>query len=201
MVANDAATLPASLFGRHSRSGKDIEIRLAGCSSLAVHGATYFLAIAFGAGDYHTRTEDRLLPPALKRGDRLELGPLTAHVIAVLHHPRLISLAFQGTPSKVWAGLARHGRPIQYAHTSAPLRPLAHVDADSGSACFVRATVGRLCSGLGEVAAMRAQGIEFATITTQREFRRPVTQSWMRCFRSMSHTKLPSTARLIGDAR
>ena len=28
VVANDAATLPASLFGQHSRTGRQIEVRL-----------------------------------------------------------------------------------------------------------------------------------------------------------------------------
>jgi hypothetical protein len=36
-------------------------------------------------------------------------------------HSRLLSLLFEGTPDEVWAGLARHGRPIQYAHVSTPL--------------------------------------------------------------------------------
>ncbi len=33
-----------------------------------------FAAIAFGAGDYHTRTENRLPPPRLSRGDGLTFG-------------------------------------------------------------------------------------------------------------------------------
>ena len=37
-VANDAATLPASLFGRHLPSGRRIEARLAGRDSLAPIG-------------------------------------------------------------------------------------------------------------------------------------------------------------------
>ena len=36
VIANDAATLPASLHGVHLRSGEEIEIRLAGQPSLAV---------------------------------------------------------------------------------------------------------------------------------------------------------------------
>ena len=32
-----------------------------------------------------------------------------------------MSLRINGTPDEVWAGLARHGRPIQYAHFRAPL--------------------------------------------------------------------------------
>ncbi|MER9091655.1 S-adenosylmethionine:tRNA ribosyltransferase-isomerase, partial [Mesorhizobium sp. M0700] len=49
VVANDAATLPASLHGTHVPSGEAIEIRLAGWQSFP--DPTRFLAIAFGAGD------------------------------------------------------------------------------------------------------------------------------------------------------
>jgi hypothetical protein len=37
-------------------------------------------------------------------------------VIATLGHPRLVSLQFDGTTDGIWEGLARHGRPVQYAH-------------------------------------------------------------------------------------
>src|SRR5712691_12917441 len=87
VVANDAATLPASLHGVHLSSGAEIEVRLAGRRSLAS-----FAAVVFGAGDFHTRTEDRPLPPSLSPGDHLALGPLSAIVTDVLGHPRLVAL-------------------------------------------------------------------------------------------------------------
>ena len=57
VVANDAATLPASLFGRHSRTGRPIEVRLAARDSLGEVGR--FSAVVFGEGDFRTRTEIR----------------------------------------------------------------------------------------------------------------------------------------------
>ena len=63
VIANDAATLPASLHGVHLPSGADIEVRLAARSSLAADSILTFSAVIFGAGDFHTRTEDRPLPP------------------------------------------------------------------------------------------------------------------------------------------
>jgi S-adenosylmethionine:tRNA ribosyltransferase-isomerase len=60
VVANDAATLPASLHGTHSASGKPIEIRLA--AWVSVGDPTQFAAIAFGAGDFRARTEVDRLP-------------------------------------------------------------------------------------------------------------------------------------------
>ena len=118
VIANDAATLPASLMGTHRANGEPIEVRLAAWES--VRDPTRFTAIAFGAGDHRTRTEDRKQPPPLLQGDRLALGPLVASV-APLDHPRLFQLRFLGDRATILAGLARHGRPIQYAHVSQPL--------------------------------------------------------------------------------
>ena len=121
VIANDAATLPASLSGVHQQTGKAIEVRLAGRPSLGPSDVNRFSAVIFGEGDFHTRTEDRPSPPALHRGDTLLLGPLRAVVEGLLKHPRLVSLLFSGTPDEVWAGLASHGRPIQYAHMQTSL--------------------------------------------------------------------------------
>src|SRR5213593_5635 len=85
VIANDAATLPASLTGRHLPSGRPIEVRLAGRRSLLADGIRRFSAVVFGAGDFRMRTEDRPLPPALAPGDRLSLGPLRATVEGLLN--------------------------------------------------------------------------------------------------------------------
>ncbi|MFA1627529.1 S-adenosylmethionine:tRNA ribosyltransferase-isomerase [Rhizobium mongolense] len=119
VVANDAATLPASLHGTHVPTGEAIEIRLAGWLSLP--GPTRFVAIAFGSGDHRTRTEDRLPPPTLAAGHRLRLGPLEGVVERLLDHPRLLELCFSGNRAAVLAGMAQHGRPIQYANVPEPL--------------------------------------------------------------------------------
>ena len=116
VIANDAATLPASLKGIHQQTGAPIEVRLAGRSSLDPLDVRRFSAVVFGEGDFHLRTEDRPLPPCLHRGDTLLLGPLRARVEQLLGHPRLVSLLFSGTIDEIWAGLARHGKPIQYSH-------------------------------------------------------------------------------------
>jgi S-adenosylmethionine:tRNA ribosyltransferase-isomerase len=121
VIANDAATLPASLNGIHRRTGNLIEVRLAGRPSLDPMDIKRFSAIVFGEGDFHTRTEDRPLPPPLQSGDTLLLGPLHATVEVLLGHPRLVSLLFSGTADDIWAGLASHGKPIQYSHMQTPL--------------------------------------------------------------------------------
>lgn len=165
LVANDAATVPASLGGVHARTGQAIEVRLAGRRSLAVGDVREFTAIVFGAGDFHTRTEDRALPPELRPGDALRLGPLRATVLRLLDHPRLIALRFEGAVDDIWAGIARHGKPIQYAHVSEPLAlwdvwtrvAALPVAFEPPSAGFVLDW--RLLSSL------KARGIVFATLT------------------------------------
>ena len=120
VVANDAATLPASLQGVHRPTGEPIEARLAGWVSF--RDPVRFVAVAFGTGDHRVPTEDRPPPPPLSAGDQLEFGPLIASVEGLLDHPRLVRVRFAGSPASVMRGLVQHGRPIQYAHIPEPLR-------------------------------------------------------------------------------
>ncbi len=165
VVANDAATLPASLAGMHVASGAAIEVRLAGRRSLDGDDASTFVAVVFGGGDFRMRTEDRLPPPALRPGDALALGPLVATVERRIDHPRLVEIRFAGDADRIRAGIARHGRPVQYAHLAAPLdvwdvwtriaaQPVAF---EAPSAGFVLDW--RLLDRLAE------RGIGFATLT------------------------------------
>jgi S-adenosylmethionine:tRNA ribosyltransferase-isomerase len=203
VIANNAATLPASLHGIHDASGEPVEVRLA--AWVSVRDPTRFAAIAFGAGDHRTPTEERMLPPNLSPGDRLTLGPLVAivehpivehpivehpivehpivehpiveHPIvehSIVEHPivehprddpRLFQLRFLGDRATVIAGLARHGRPIQYAHVPEPLAlwdvwtrfaadPVAFEPPSAGFALNWHTR-----------AAWRRRGIDFATLT------------------------------------
>jgi S-adenosylmethionine:tRNA ribosyltransferase-isomerase len=192
LIANDAATLPASLHGVHQRSGAAIEVRLAGRPTLAVDAVRDFSAVVFGPGDHRTRTEDRPLPPPLQPDDVLQLGPreertgrsrasstpsgggghvappggpLMARVRWLLGHPRLIVLRFDGTPDAIWAGLARHGRPVQYAHVP---QPLALWDSWTRIAAqpvaFEPPSAGFLLDW-ALLDALRERGVGFATLT------------------------------------
>jgi len=165
LIANDAATLPASLTGMHAPSGAPIEVRLAGRRSLDTADVHRFTAIVFGAGDHRITTEQRAAPPLLHVGDALMLGPLIATVRGVLDHPRLIELDFDGPPDRVWAGIAAHGRPIQYAHVAEPLalwdvwtavaaRPVAFEPPSAG---FVL--------DWSVLAALQQRGVGFHTLT------------------------------------
>jgi S-adenosylmethionine:tRNA ribosyltransferase-isomerase len=147
VIANDAATLPASLRGVHGPSCADIEVRLAGRTSLAAESVTAFSAVVFGGGDFRTRTEDRALPPPLAPGDRLELGPLSATAEALLDHPRFVSVRFDGSPAAIWRawhGMAgRSNTPTCRRHCL-----MGRVDADREPAGGIRAAVRDLCGRL-----------------------------------------------------
>jgi S-adenosylmethionine:tRNA ribosyltransferase-isomerase len=164
VIANDAATVPASLHGVHLPSGATIEVRLAGRSSLA-HEDLRFFAVIFGRGDWRTRTEDRPTPPPLALGDRLGLGPLRATVVGSLGHERLIALKFEGEADAVWAGIARHGRPIQYAYLDRALAlwdvwtPIAAVPV-----AFEPPSAG-FALDWKMLSALRGRGVAFATVT------------------------------------
>jgi S-adenosylmethionine:tRNA ribosyltransferase-isomerase len=165
VVANDAATMPASVFAVHEPSRSPIEIRLAGRFTLDVADEPRFAAVVFGDGDWRTRTEDRPLPPLLAGGDRVRTSSLTATVERRLGHPRLVELRFHGSAAAFWRGLAADGRPVQYAHLGEPLQlwhvwtpiagpPVAFEPPSAGFALDWRS-----------IAAMRARGVRFATLT------------------------------------
>jgi len=165
VIANDAATLPASLSGTHLATGSPIELRLAGRRSLGSQHIDTFTAVAFGAGDFRTPTESRPLPPPFSVGDSLQLGPLHAVVREILEHPRLIEVRFEGSGQEIWEGLARHGHPIQYSYLSAPLalwdtwttiasRPVAFEAPSAGFLLDWRL-----------VDSLRTRGATFATLT------------------------------------
>jgi len=165
LIANDAATLPASLRGVHLLTGREVEVRLAGRRSLNVNDVHQFTAVLFGEGDHRTPTELRPLPPEVHPGEVLQLGPLRATVARLEGHPRLITLDFEGSPDAIWAAIARHGRPVQYAHLTQPLAlwdvwtrvAAMPVAFEPPSAGFVL--------DWALIAALKGRGVGFATLT------------------------------------
>ena len=165
VVANDAATLPASLAGFHAPTGEALEVRLAGSRSLDGDDVSHFVAIVFGPGDFRTRTENRLLPPRLRRGDRLALGPLCAIVERTLDHPRLVALRFKGSTASIWEGISQHGRPIQYAHVHTPLALWDGWTPIAGAPFAFEPPSAGFMLDWKTVASIRENGADFATIT------------------------------------
>jgi S-adenosylmethionine:tRNA ribosyltransferase-isomerase len=153
------------MFGVHKRSGRSIEVRLTGSESIFHEDVRQFSAIVFGEGNYRTPTERRRIPPELRPGDTLQLGPLTATVLELLGHSRFVLIRFEGPSERIWEGLARHGRPIQYSHIPAPLSvwdtwtPIAGLPA-----AFEPPSAG-FALDWRTLDAIHRLGVHFATIT------------------------------------
>jgi S-adenosylmethionine:tRNA ribosyltransferase-isomerase len=165
VIANDAATLPASLAGVLLPTGGAMEVRLAGRNSLRPCEVTRFTAIVFGAGDFRTPTEHRPPPPALHPGDTLQLGPLRAIVLTVLGHPRLIEIRFEHPVAEIWEGLARHGHPIQYAYVPDPLAIWDTWTRVASQPVAFEAPSAGFILDWALIGALRARGAAFATLT------------------------------------
>ncbi|WP_240766646.1 S-adenosylmethionine:tRNA ribosyltransferase-isomerase [Paraburkholderia flava] len=165
VIANDAATLPASLSGIHVRSGAVIEVRLAGHAAFAAHAMTRFSAIVFGAGDFHTPTEARAAPPILREGDRLRFGDQHATIARFLDHTRFVELHFDGDAAQVWRMLAQHGKPVQYAHLRDPLALWDVWTSIAAQPVAFEAPSAGFMLDWQTVASLRARGIPFATLT------------------------------------
>ena len=119
VVANDAATLPASLSGRLVPSGYSVEVRLAGRRLARPEAVRQFAAVVFGAGDYHTRTEDRPPPPPLGSGDRIRLGASLGNRRATAGPPASRVVAIRRPAGR---GLGRHraARPADPVRATSP---------------------------------------------------------------------------------
>ncbi|MEX3959139.1 S-adenosylmethionine:tRNA ribosyltransferase-isomerase [Trinickia sp. EG282A] len=165
VIANDAATLPASLSGVLERTGACVELRLAGRSSLEPDDVRDFRCVVFGDGDFRTPTEARAAPPALTLGERIVFGALIATVVRLLDHPRLVEIRFEGEPVRIWHELAVHGKPIQYSYMVDPLamwdvwtpiaaHPVAFEPPSAGFALDWHL-----------LHALREKGVAFATLT------------------------------------
>jgi S-adenosylmethionine:tRNA ribosyltransferase-isomerase len=165
VIANDAATLPASLRAIHERTGQVIEVRLAARRSLDPKDVSHFNAVLFGAGNYRTRTEHRPLPPVVQVGDRLSIGAITAVIESVLGHVRFVELRFDAVSAAVWELLATYGRPIQYAHVSQPLKLWDVWTPIAASPVAFEAPSAGFALDWSLLARLREKGVTFATLT------------------------------------
>jgi S-adenosylmethionine:tRNA ribosyltransferase-isomerase len=121
--------------------------------------------VAFGAGEHVTRTEDRALPPHLKIDDKLLLGSLTATITAVLDHPRLVTVKLHGDAREIWRGIARDGRPIQYAHVPQRLELWDVWTAIAGAPAACESPSAGFALNWGMLLQLHAKGVIFATLT------------------------------------
>jgi S-adenosylmethionine:tRNA ribosyltransferase-isomerase len=118
LVVNDAATLPASMRGRDGRNNQ-VEIRLA-----AQLDERVWQAVAFGAGDWRTPTEERPLPPRFGKGDEIVIAENFRAKVLGDHQlsERLLDLEFNLSGEELWRNLYRHGKPLQYSYIDDDLK-------------------------------------------------------------------------------
>jgi S-adenosylmethionine:tRNA ribosyltransferase-isomerase len=98
-------------------------------------------------------------------GDRFRLGPLSASIVSFLGHPRLVSLEFDGTADDIWAGIARHGHPIQYAHIAEPLALWDVWTAVAGPPVAFEPPSAGFVLSWRLIERLHERGVGFATIT------------------------------------
>ena len=205
LVANDAATLPASLAGVHCGTGRAIEVRLAGRASLAVDDVRDFTAVVFGEGDSpHPHRAPRRRRHRCARATCCCSVRCAPPSLQLLDHPRLVALRFEGAADAIWAGIARHGKPIQYAHVPEPLALWDVWTRVAALAGRVRAAVGRLRARLGAAARPCRRA---ASASRRSRTRRGISSTGddaldarLPLRRALPHARRPPS-RAIADAR
>ena len=111
VVVNDAATLPGSLFGEARRGRFEFRIT-APIEDGRIEG------IAFGDGDWRTRTEHRAPPPVIEVGEQVTIGSIAARVASI--DGRKLTLEAEAGDA-LWQALYAGGLPVQYAHRTEQL--------------------------------------------------------------------------------
>ncbi|MEO8554277.1 MAG: S-adenosylmethionine:tRNA ribosyltransferase-isomerase [Kofleriaceae bacterium] len=157
VVVNDAATLPASIYGTTARAER-FELRLsAGLDGSRLHG------VVFGDGDYHTKTEDRAAPPKIVVGEKVTLGGIEA-VVESLAARRICLVATVGD-DELWQALYAAATPIQYAHRVDPLPLYAVQTAYAARPWSVEMPSAGRALTWDVLLGLRRAGIQIATLT------------------------------------
>jgi S-adenosylmethionine:tRNA ribosyltransferase-isomerase len=117
LVVNDAATLPASLYGQDG-SGNQVEVRLG-----TQLGERIWQGVIFGAGGWRTPTEDRPPAPHFKIGEEVIFsGDFRARVLRENElSARLLVLEFNLSGEEFWRRIYHHGKPVQYSYMNEEL--------------------------------------------------------------------------------
>ncbi|MBH25067.1 MAG: S-adenosylmethionine tRNA ribosyltransferase [Myxococcales bacterium] len=167
LVVNDAATLPASLSGRHVGSGAAVELRLAANLDREHRALTCWVAAVLGPGDWREDTERRAPPVRLAEGDVVALGAgLVAHVERRLHPSgRLVRVRLAAQDGDLWGALYRAGRPIQYAYHRAPLEVWDQQTLFSGPPVAVEPPSSGFHLTWSLIFALQRRGVEVVPIT------------------------------------
>ena len=118
IVANGAATLPASFQGTHANSGTKIELRLAQNLNRSIEEYARWRGVIFGEGDWRLPTEDRTEIAPVSIGDQLVFSHgLEAEITAVSDKSgRLVDIKFLSAEADLLNQFYQAGRLIQYSY-------------------------------------------------------------------------------------
>ena len=92
-------------------------------------------------------------------------GRCAPTVVRTLGHPRLVELRFAGDADAIHAGIARHGRPVQYAHLAEPLALWDVWTRIAGPPVAFEPPSAGFVLDWHLLDALRRRGIGFATLT------------------------------------
>lgn len=120
IVVNQSGTIPGSMQGKIMRTNEDIEIRLAGWIGKKFTNGYNWIAVTFGAGDWHLKTEEREEIDNLIIGDIIifENGLFITVREIIVKPAKFIKIQFQtDIPSEeLWNKIYEIGKPIQYSY-------------------------------------------------------------------------------------
>lgn len=118
IVANAAATLPASFSGTHCVTGAELELRLAQNLDTQSEQFSHWKGFVFGKGDWRLPTESRTEIPKLNAGDTLCFDEgLQAEIVKFsAESERFIEIKFLANQTDLLHKIYRSGRLIQYSY-------------------------------------------------------------------------------------
>ena len=103
--------------------------------------------------------------PSCSRETRSSSDRCSADVVRILGHPRLIEVHFNDSVAAIWEGVARHGRPIQYAHLSEPLAIWDTWTRIAGQPVAFEPPSAGFFLDWTAIRSLRSRGARFATLT------------------------------------
>lgn len=164
LVVNRSGTLPASFHGKLERTEESIELRLATFRGTNSTDLSDWGAVAFGAGDWRTLTEERGAAPPLKTGDRFQFGPdLHASIRYVdPEFSRLVHVHFES--AHLVRELYRVGRPIQYSYLQSPLEVWDQQTLFAGPPLSVEPPSAALPLQWTNILKLQRRGVRLATL-------------------------------------
>jgi len=157
VVVNDAATLPASLFGTTAR-GERFELRL----SAPIAGSRLY-GVLLGEGDFHVRTEERPTPPRIAAGDRLRIAAIDVVVEQVAG--RRVTLVAALSDDELWQQIYAAGVAVQYAHRTEQLPLYAVQTAYAARPWAVEMPSAGRALTWDVLLGLRHAGVQIATLT------------------------------------